>query len=213
MKTLGELLIYPLIVGLTVAFFTFVLPLLSQKRKKLQYEIEQPISYLRPDKIGNLEIKINGIDTKELSSYTVKLKNTGDISIKDLEVLYSFDQPEKDFKILSEYHKTKPAFEFGKIERTYADSISEKFLYGLFNTSDEATLTIFTTKNATLNVYAKQEDLSFSKAEATPEANDFEKWPPYLQFGAIVLAVISSLLTKFLDVWPFSKRNKTQSKD
>jgi hypothetical protein len=196
MSKIKEFILYPLIVGLIVAFFTYILPMLTEKRKKIEYDIEQPISYLQPDKIGSLDIKINGYDTKELNSYTVNLKNTGDIPVKDLEVLFGFSQLESGFKILTEFHKTKPAYQFGKIQKLECDSLSEKYNYGLFNPGDEATITILTSRNASLNVYAKQEELLFIKMNKN---SWHDKWEPWIQIASILIAVSGSLLTKILE--------------
>lgn len=196
MNRIKEFIIYPLIVGLIVAFFTYFLPMLTEKRKKIEFDIEQPISYLQPDKVGNLDIKINGFDTKQLNSYTVNLKNTGNLPVKNLEVLFAFSQLEKEFKILTEFHKTKPAFQFGKIQKLESDSISEKYNYDLFNPGDEAILTILTSKNGKLDVYAKQEELSFLKMNKTKW---YDKWGHWIEIVPVLLAVIASLLTKILE--------------
>lgn len=195
MSRLSELLIYPLIVGLVVAFFSYGLPKLTEKKKKITFSVEQPISYISPDKTGDIEVKIGGVPIKYLHSYTVKIENVGNSAVSDLPISYIFKESSDNFKILDKFHRTVPEFEFGAITEIENDSVKARFNYELLNPEDIVNLTFLTTGKADLQVYAKKEEMSFEKAE---EKGFFVKYGELsiTMFGAI--GALLSLLTKNL---------------
>lgn len=55
-----DILLIPLIVGLLVALFTFLLPKLIEKGKEISYTIEGPTSYVNQQAAGAVTITVRG---------------------------------------------------------------------------------------------------------------------------------------------------------
>lgn len=201
-KWTRDILLIPLIVGLVVAFFTYVLPKWLEKGMEISYSIDGPTSYVNQHALGNVTIQVNGVSTPRLFAYKVRLWNSGGHALKDLPVRFTFDPQNDTFQVFNVSHETNPRFEFGKIEEQGSDKHSKRFVYELLNPDDEDVVTLLTSDDSPLNLNSKAEGLRVTKV-ATRQ--------PTLWIGLIgsVLAAISSLFSlalKFLS----DKREKAK---
>ncbi len=155
-----ELLLTTVLAGVVIAFVQFVLVKLSKEEKELSYLIENPITYLEPQDIGNLKVEINDVPTSYLFAYRVRLWNSGDFELKNLPVLCVFNSKLKDFIVFDIRHDTRPKYEFGKILEEDPDAHSKRFTYSLLNPGDKDMITLLTNSLAQLNIYVKSEGVS-----------------------------------------------------
>lgn len=58
-----DLLVIPLIIGLVVAFATFVIPKVLENGNELSYSTDEPIAYLDRTDVQNVKIEVNGVHT------------------------------------------------------------------------------------------------------------------------------------------------------
>src|SRR5512145_436927 len=128
-----DFLKYPLIVGILIAIFQFVIPRIFKDSKQLTYVIEEPITYIDKSYTGDLSIIIDSTKTELLCSYKVQIVNTGNLPIKQQPIRLDFDNTPKNFRIFSVTVKTKPDKEFGEILEDRSDSLSRRYTYELIN--------------------------------------------------------------------------------
>lgn len=195
---LRNLLIIPLVVGFIIALFTFALPKIFEKEKEISYTIDDfPSTYLSPESVGNLEIKINDVVTNSLVAYKVEFWNSGDIPLKELPVRYVFGFSTINFKVLTVIHKTEPKYEFGEIREEGSEVNSKRFVYSLLNPGERVTVTFLCTGLGPTKVsfYTKLEGLSVKQVT--------RKTPEYITFAAVLVSIVgafSALLLNNLSV-------------
>lgn len=169
-KTLINMFIISLVVGLIVAIFTFALPKLFEKDVELSYLLDEPKVHFDSSTIGEINVKINNIETSLLVAQSARIWNSGEIPIKMLPIRYIFETSSSKFKIFTVNHSTKPEYEFGKITLEEDNQYSKRFVYGLLNPMDEFSIIFLTNEIAPLKLYAKSEGLSI-KPFKPPERN------------------------------------------
>lgn len=199
-RWLRDFLIIPLVVGLTIALFTFVLPKIFEKEKEISYTIDDfPSYYLSPESVGNLEIKINDVVTNSLLAYEVEFWNSGDIPLKELPVRYVFGWSSINFKVLTVIHKTEPKYEFGEIREEGSDTHSKRFVYSLLNPGERVTVTFLCTGLGPTKVsfYTKLEGLSVKQVTMKP----LEYIALVVTLIGVIAAFIAQLLSGLLVKW------------
>jgi hypothetical protein len=193
-----DILIIPLIIGLLVALFTYVLPKLLDKGKELSYTIDGPTSYVNQQAVGNITITVNGVATSNLFAYRVRVWNTGGTALKDIGIRYGFSPKRQDFQILNASHETNPKFEFGKIEEAGSDSNSKRFVYELLNVGDEDTVTFLVNDDAPLSLYAKAEGMKLTQVtQKQPTQLATLRTSFWIALGATVVSLLSLSLKYF----------------
>lgn len=200
-----DLLAVPLLVGVVVAAFTYALPKFISESSQLSYTIEEPVAYLDKTSIGTASVKVNNIAVPEVFAVRVKVWNSGSLPLKNIAILVEFASPEKDFRILSVNHNTKPAKEFGEISEQGSNPNAKRFIYALLNPEDADTLVFLATAKADVTVFSKAENLSL-KAVSPEKRGDF-RW-----YDAAVIAMLasvaSSIVEALLKAWRERRRNK-----
>jgi len=195
-----ELFIYPiLIMILTGLVIQLILPIYFKKEdkrlnykedKRLEYKIEGPTKITYDPKAGQPEFKCEINKKDYLFVYDILIKNTGDSVIKNLPILYIFDDASKQFKILSVTQTTEPAYEFGKVQLLSSNYNSRKYVYDLINKGDEILITFLTSEYSQPSVYAKAPDLKFVK-----ETGETKDYSTFLVTFAVVIAFIASFIS------------------
>ena len=158
--------------------------------KRLEYKIEGPTKITYDPKAGQPEFKCEANKKDYLFVYDILIKNTGDSVIRNLPILYIFDDASKQFKILSVTQTTNPAYEFGRIQLTSSNYNSRKYVYDLINKDDEILVTFLTNEYSQPSVYSKVPNLKFVKA--TGETKDYST---FLVTFAVVIAFIASFIS------------------
>jgi hypothetical protein len=201
-----DILLIPIIVGIFIALFTYLLPKFFEKGKEISYTIEGPTSYVNQQAAGAVTITVNGVTTPSLFAYKVRLWNSGSSPIKDLPVRFSFNPGGSGFQVFNVVHDTKPTVEFGKIEENGSDQNSRRFVYELLNPDDEDTLTFLINTNAPLAINAKSEGLRVTNAAPKEQGS----WFRVLQIAVLILSFLASAFTLGLKyvadktkLWPF----------
>ena len=191
-----DLLIVPLIVGLTVALIQYTFPIIFEKEFELTYSIEEPKLQIDKNTIGDVKVEINDIETSTLYSQSIKFWNSGEIPIKSLPIKYVSENSNPTYKLFFVSHTTKPKYEFGNITMVEITPLSQKYIYDLLNPNDEFTITFLTNEEATQNVYLKVEGLNVKKIE---QPQDRTK-------TIIYFAVFIALFTEIVTVMIISKK-------
>jgi hypothetical protein len=201
-----DILLIPLIVGLFIALFTYLLPKFFDKGKEISYTVEGPTSYVNQQAYGAVTITVNGVTTPSLFAYKVRLWNSGGSPIKDLPVRFSFNPGGSSFQVFNVVHDTKPKVEFGKIEENGSDQNSKRFVYELLNPDDEDIITFLINTDAPLTVNTKSEGLRVIDAAPKEPGN----WSRVVQIVALIMSVLASAFTLGLKyvadkgrLWPF----------
>ncbi len=197
----------PLVVGIVIAIVSYALPKFLVESRQISYTIEEPIAYLDKTSIGTASVKVNEILVPEVFAVRVRVWNSGSLPLKDLGVLFEFTPFEKDFRILSVNHNTKPAKEFGSITEQGNDNKAKRFIYALLNPEDVDNIVFLTTEKAEVKVFSKAESLSV-KAISPEKQTDF-KWYYGASIGMLA-SVASSFVEFFLKGWRERRRNKMQ---
>jgi len=187
---LRDLLIIPIIVGIIVAFATFVIPRGFDKDKELSYSIDLPTNYLDQETLGSLKIEVNGVPVSALYDYKIKVWNSGDVPLKNIPIRIVFNSKENDFQILSVKHITEPSYEFGKITEENIDNKSRRFIYELLNPGDSDEIRFLCNKWSILTVHSKSEGLKVNWVK--PKKNN------WFEYASVLLAVIASFLSIFI---------------
>ena len=186
---LRDLLIIPIIVGIIVAVFQFVLPELIENDLELSYLQEEEKLHFDKSTVGNAKLEINDIETSYLYSKSIRVWNSGEIPIKNLPIKYVFETSDPTFEIFVVTHNTKPKYEFGNISLTEKDLYSEKYVYELLNPGDEFTISFLTNGEAPQSIYTKAEGLNVKKVSPTQE----EKAPLSI-FTSVAISIITLLV-------------------
>lgn len=198
-----DLLAAPLVVGIVVAIVSYALPKFLVESRQISYTVEEPVAYLDKSSIGTASVKVNDISVPEVFAVRVRVWNSGSLPLKDLGVLFEFVPDEKDFRILSVNHNTKPPKEFGLITEQGNNSDTKRFVYGLLNPDDMDSIVFLTTARADVKVFSKAESLSVKSISA-------EKRTDFSWYQAALLAMLASVASTFVEflikVWRESRR-------
>lgn len=193
-----DLMLVPLIVGLVIALFTYILPKFFAESRQLSYQVEVPLAYLDKTSLGSAEVKVNDVTVPEVYVARVRVWNSGNLPLKDLPIRFEFDSLAKDLRVLSASHNTKPNREFGAITEQGSDTNSKRFVYALLNPGDEDDVVFLTTAKADLSVFSKAEGLSVNAVES--EQRGGFKW--YLAaLGAMIGSVLSGIVEVGFKLW------------
>lgn len=207
-----NVVIVPLVIGLITAAFGYWLPKFFAESKQVSYSIEEAVPYLDKNSIGKAVIKVNDILVPEVFVVRVRIWNSGSLPLKNLGVLFEFDQVEEGFRILSTSHDTSPSKEFGAIAETSQSVRSRRFEYGLLNPGDSDSVVFLTTANGNVNVFSKSEGLLL---KAVPvESRGFRWYDAALvaMLASIASTLVELLLKIFRDRWSNNKSNKNSIK-
>jgi len=135
-----EKLIIPLLISVGVVVFTAWFYHLgpfaqSPEKTELSYMIEPPLRILGENDRLEANITINNRIVRSLYAQPVCVWNSGQKSIDNLDLSYSFanDKLDKDFNIIDMIHNTSPSIGFGHITITDKTSISREVNYSLLN--------------------------------------------------------------------------------
>lgn len=192
-----NVVVVPLVIGLITAAFGYWLPKFFAESKQISYSIEEAVPYLDKNSIGKAIIKVNDILVPEVFVVRVRIWNSGSLPLKNLGVLFEFDQVGESFRILSTSHDTKPSKEFGVISETGQGVRSRRFEYSLLNPDDSDSVVFLTTTNGNLNVFSKSEGLLLKAVSV--EKGGFRWYDAALvAMLASVASTLVELLLKFL---------------
>lgn len=218
---LVQYLALPLVVGLILAIvgglIGFVLPRFFADEKELSYTILGPNRYFDNPAVGNVTVQVNGVQVTNVTSYSVRVWNSGDVPLKNVPVRLVFTPDRDDFKILTIGHQTRPPYEFGKILQESTDGSSVRFVYDLLNPGDEDTITLLVTQSPPLQVFAKAEGLAV-RASVPQEDSIAERYLPLLSgilagASAIVATILrQSVLDDLVSGYARSRKRRMPSR-
>lgn len=191
-RWIRDLFIIPIVVGVVVAGFQFGVPYFFNKGKELSYIIEEPEKYLSDPVIGHVNVTVNNVSIRNLYAYKVKIWNSGRIPVKNMAVRLSFQTDNKDFKVFSTSHTTKPELEFGEITEEFISTNQKRFKYELLNSGDEDKITLLANQNAKLKLFGKLEGLSFKKVEPT-------KTQDWLSLGMSLFSMLAAFFALLMN--------------
>lgn len=135
---------------------------LGKKRMRVAYEITSISSLMSvSDEIRDkIKVEYENKPIKNIYSFKVKIKNTGNAVVEKLPILFEFDS---NTKILDVIVKTIPEREFG-IKKMNANKESEiKYEIDFLNRNDQTFLSFLTANNESeyLKLYARAKGLNF----------------------------------------------------
>lgn len=194
-----DLLLIPLIVGLVVAFFTFVLPMLFKDKKEISYIIDQPSAYLTKETAGDLKVTINDKPIKSLYAYKVRFWNSGDVSLTELPIRYVFDTLRMWDKVFVAIHETEPEYEFGEIREEGSDTESKRFVYSLLNPGDRVTATFLSNATGNISFHTKAKGLSVKQVQVSGREKFVKLMSVFVGMIAAILALFFSHFTTTID--------------
>lgn len=203
MKSYQKYFLIPLFVGVVVALVQFVLPYFFKESKELTYKVTDAIVYFDPQKIGKLEIKINGTQSKYLVSNQYLVENTGQIPLKKVPITFHFSSTDTIFKIYNLSFETDPKIEFGKVSSSFHDD-NAKLEIELLNPGDRIFVNILTNLKVKSEVYSKSEGMTFRKEAVTASGNNKDNSFLY-SIIASILSVILASFVKSKSISPFKE--------
>jgi hypothetical protein len=187
-----DILVVPLIVGVVIVVFAYVLPKFFAESRQISYSVEEPVAYLDKSSIGTAVIKVNDAAVPEVFAARVRVWNSGSMPLKALPIRFEFSAADKDFRVLSVSHNTKPIKEFGAIIEEGSDLGSKRFVYALVNPEDEDNIVFLTSAKSDVKVFSKAEGLSVKAVEA-------EKRGEFRWYHAVIGAMLASLLSTLVE--------------
>jgi hypothetical protein len=193
-KPLRETLLVPIVVGLVVAFFAFILPKLFEREKQLSYSVEGPTPYIN-QQLQGVTLLVNGKPAPSLFITRVRLWNSGGISLTNLPVLLVFSSQGQS-QLLSLTHQTTPPYQFGKIDDQTPDNRSKRFIYELLNPRDQDSVTLLTDQPTETTLYAKAEGLTTQLVAQ----NERTGWRRYAEWVAPVVLGLVSVFAALLSI-------------
>jgi hypothetical protein len=200
-----DLLVIPLIIGLVVAIFTYALPKLAEKGKRLSYTVEQSVPYLPASRIPNVTVAVGGVPVQQLFVHRAHIWNSGDVPLGNLPVLFDFSTSQP-LQVLSATHDTRPQLEFGKISEVGSTPSSRRYIYELLNPGDGDVVTLLTDRSGKLMIYSKLESLHVSEVKPSERSG----WSEYIGGVFSILAFLASFASVGLKIfaektnlWPF----------
>lgn len=193
MKNYQKYFLIPLIVGIIVTIFQFVLPYFFKENKELTYSVNDPVVYFDPQKIGKLDIKINGNQSRYLVANQFLLENSGQIPLKNIPITFHFSTTDTVFKVYNLSFETSPKFEFGKVSPSFAEN-NAKLKIDLLNPGDRVFVNILTNLKVKSEVFSKSEGMSFRKEQLAKDEDGKDNTLLY----SILASVISVVLASFV---------------
>jgi len=181
--------------GLIIAFFQFILPILTEEKKELTYSVSSPISLIDDGIITNLDIKINGVNTQQIFSNQIVIENTGQIPLINTPVSIIFQNSDSSFVLYNSVIETFPKYEFGNIDIKKSKN-KIRLVVELLNPDDRILLSLLTNKNSIPTFYSKIEGMVLS--EHKPDKKDES-------ILSIILAIVASGLSIILLAFSQSK--------
>jgi len=187
-----DLLIIPLIVGLIVAFFTYLLPKLLDKGKQLSFSIDDTVTYLdtNTQELEGMNISVNDQPISNLYLYKIDIWNSGDLPLLDLSIRLVFNAEDNVLNLFTINHNTSPKFQFGNIDEQIIDNHTIIYTYELLNPDNEDEIVILADRSVPLDLYAKSEGVKIKRVEQ----RDFSIWlilgAGFLSTGASIMAII-----------------------
>lgn len=194
MKNFLQLILIPFVVGVAIVTYEVLIPKFLTDKPELAFKIEDPISYIDPSKVSTLEITVNGKSTKTIFSNQASIENTGKIPLKNIAVLFKFNDSDSSFMIYNYSYKTIPEYEFGGIEEQ-REKNSIKLTFELLNPKDKVFFNALTNKESRLTVFSKYENMNLYQASIQP-ANE---GPNFMSiFLGVLVSVISTFAAAFV---------------
>jgi hypothetical protein len=198
-----NILLVPLVIGLVVTVFAYVLPKFFEPSRELSYQVEEPVAYLEKASLGSSVVKVNDVPVAEVYAARVRIWNSGSLPLKDVAVRFELASTTSEFKILSTSHNTKPSREFGSIVEQGSEQNAKRFVFALLNPSDEDAIVFLTSHKADVKVFSKAEGLSL---KAMPYDKPKElKWY-YVVLGTMLASLATSLLEVLFKAWRLEKK-------
>lgn len=191
-----DILAIPLIIGLAVALFTFVLPRVFRDKMEISYAVDSPWSYLDDPMIGQVTVHVNGVLVSDLVAQKVRIWNSGDVPLEQLPIRFVFSTFDTSFAILSLSHLTTPRHEFGSITESESDQFSRRLIYELLNPGDEDFVTFLVNTDASLQVYSKAAGLSVRSVEPRPSPRSLRDMFAGVSTIASILAALLALVLR-----------------
>jgi hypothetical protein len=203
-KNILIIFVIPLIIGIIVALFEFVLPKLTKDKEELSYHIATPISLIDNEITNNIDITVNGKKTQYLYNIQIDIENTGNIPLKNIPISLIFQNIDTNFTIYNYNLLTEPKYEFGKIDVTKAfDNI--RLIVTLINVGDKIHLSVFTNKDNLPKFYSKAENMKvLQKAEIKENKGIVST---IIGIVASLLSIIAFIIMQYKGIINFSLRS------
>lgn len=195
----------PLIVGVLIAVFAYLLPKIFSESRQISYAVEGPVAYLDKSSIGTAIIKVNDEVVPEVFAARIRIWNSGTLPLKDLPIRFEFSAADRDFRVLSVSHNTRPSKEFGAITEDGSNLSSKRYIYSLLNPDDEDTIVFLISAKSDVLVYSKAEALSVKAVQ--PEKIGEFKWY-HAVGGAMLASLLSSLVEIIFKIWRTRRKIK-----
>jgi hypothetical protein len=157
-----------LVIGIVPVLIAYILPKALERvpTREIRYSITGPTPCISYEAADNLSISVDGIPTTRLFSYRIVVWNSGNISLSNLPIRYSFSPKQEGFQIFKVIHQTTPVEEFGKVEPTESGNPnSKRFVYELLNPSEQDIVTIWTNQDAGFTLNTKSDGLRVVKEQ------------------------------------------------
>ena len=145
------------------------------------------------------------MEFEELYAYKLRLKNSGDISFKNLFAHIAFSTDDEEFKVAIYSHFTSPKSMREDIERLdSSDSKNLKFRYATFNPGEQDVITVLASGPCSFGIDLRGSGYSISKESEFSSEDKENRWIFFALFGVLV-AVISLLLNYFINRYRTNK--------
>lgn len=181
-------------------------------RTELSYTIRPSVAYVTPERVGEVEITIDGKKTSNLYATEVQIWNSGNTQLENLPVLLSFNRDPSfhvspwsyggppQIKVFNIQHATMPEKQFGQIEEESVDRDSFRLTYELLNVGDRDTITLLTNLPLVVKVYAKSAHLKLECVEPGASMFRYSGWLAGQVFCfAGIIVFISMIIIMFKD--------------
>ena len=138
---------------------------------KVAYQVldTSSLATIKDEVKKDLKMEYKNKPIKSIHSFKIKFKNTGNVPVENLPILFEFHE---DSNILRESIETNPEKEFGTITKSAIDKTSNlRFMVDLINPNEEILFSILTADNKDdkLKIYSKSKGLKFYETR-------FDKW-------------------------------------
>ena len=187
---LRNLLVIPLVVGLAIAVFTFLLPKLFADAKELSYTVEGPLELLDDRVAGDVSIEVDGVPVLALVTYKARVWNSGDVTIDNIAVRLTFTPPDPAFRVLNIHHRTTPPAEVPWRKSFTEDPHSQRFVYEFLNPGNQDEVTVLANLALTMSLVANPPGVAVREVEAEFQLAREASLPE--KFFALILGIASS---------------------
>ena len=187
------------LIGILGMLFIFHI---SKKKMKVAYQVldTSSLATIKDEVKKDLKMEYKNKPIKSIHSFKIKFKNTGNVPVENLPILFEFDEGSN---IFGENIETKPEKEFGTITKSAIDkTYNSRFMVDLINPNEEIMFSILTSDNRhnRVKIYSKSKGLKFYETQ-------FVNWRNLLQlelFFAMItfivfITTISSMMIKYID--------------